>query len=50
MKPIKYYHKKDPKGSFLVYDQLEFSRKKYAKTGGKRLKKPKIKSISIKCK
>ena len=31
-----------PKGPFLVYDQLEFSRKKYAKTGGKRLKKPKI--------
>ncbi len=37
--------KKDPKGSFLVYDQLEFSRKKYAKTGGKRLKKPKIEAL-----
>jgi hypothetical protein len=50
MKPIKYYHKKDPKGSFLVYDQLEFSRKKYAKTGGKRLKKPKIEGLHKKYK
>jgi hypothetical protein len=39
--------KKDPRGSFLVYDQLDFSRKKNAKKEGKRLKKPKIKSISI---